>query len=414
MSETPVSVVVVSRNRPQELSKCLKALRLQLYRTFEIIVVADAAGCAAVSALGLSDDIKICRFSDPNISAARNLGIDHAAGDIVAFIDDDAIAEPTWLANLTAPFECEDVAAAGGFVRGRNGISFQWKGEMVDRAGRSHNIDVAEVTVLRGNAMRAVKTQGTNCAFRRDLLVRLGGFDESYLYYMDETDLNLRIGAEGLATAIVPDAEVQHLFAENTVRGPDRAPRSLFQIGASYAFFLRKRELGEEYWAEFANKQRARLVRAMVAGQLEPRDVDRLMRDLEEGRAAGDQRTPKLRNAFASAAAFKPAFSAAAVPECRVISGRRTARRKLFAQARALAAQGAIVTVFCFSANAWFHKRWFHPDGFWVQSGGRFGKSSRCDPLLTFRSGVDRAKRELAAIRAVRGMREDAKIDASF
>ena len=48
-----------------------------------------------------------------------------AAGEIVAFIDDDAVPEPTWLNHLVAPFGRFDVAAAGGFVRARNGISWR-------------------------------------------------------------------------------------------------------------------------------------------------------------------------------------------------------------------------------------------------------------------------------------------------
>ncbi|MCB2152739.1 MAG: glycosyltransferase, partial [Rhodobacteraceae bacterium] len=58
---------------------------------------------------------------------ARNLGLAAAAGEIVAFIDDDAVPEPRWLARLTAPFADPGIAAAGGFVVGRNGISFQWR-----------------------------------------------------------------------------------------------------------------------------------------------------------------------------------------------------------------------------------------------------------------------------------------------
>ncbi|WP_372887787.1 glycosyltransferase family 2 protein, partial [Shimia sp.] len=127
MSQSPVSVVIVSRGRPQALARCLTGLSQQTHPSFETIVVADPSGCAAVNDGAFSGLVKLVAFDEANISAARNLGIARAAGELVAFIDDDAVPEPTWLAHLVAPFDSDpEVMAAGGFVRGRNGISFQW------------------------------------------------------------------------------------------------------------------------------------------------------------------------------------------------------------------------------------------------------------------------------------------------
>ena len=80
----------------------------------------------------LGDQVKSVPFDTSNISAARNAGIAMAAGNVIAIIDDDAVPEPSWLTHLTAPFADPAVAASGGYVIGRNGISFQWKGRTVD------------------------------------------------------------------------------------------------------------------------------------------------------------------------------------------------------------------------------------------------------------------------------------------
>ena len=93
MIDIPVSVVVVSRDRPDALLRCLTGLSQLQYPNFEIVVVADAKGQQAVVASQFSSQIKCIGFDLPNISEARNLGISHAAGDIVAFIDDDAVPE---------------------------------------------------------------------------------------------------------------------------------------------------------------------------------------------------------------------------------------------------------------------------------------------------------------------------------
>ncbi|WP_375687454.1 glycosyltransferase family 2 protein [Pseudooceanicola sp. LIPI14-2-Ac024] len=93
-------MVVVSRGRPGPLALCLDALSRLRYAPYEIVVVADPAGLQAVAAAGLDGLVKTVAFDVPNISAARNAGIAAAAGEVVAFIDDDAVPEPCWLHHL--------------------------------------------------------------------------------------------------------------------------------------------------------------------------------------------------------------------------------------------------------------------------------------------------------------------------
>ena len=137
MSTPTVSVIVVSRGRAADLPLCLLGISQLDYPNFEVVLVADSDGLSAVRELLFFDDLKVIEFNEANISAARNLGIAEAAGELVAFIDDDAVPEPTWLNYLTAGFRDPDVAAAGGFVIGRNGISFQWKARSVDVFGEA-------------------------------------------------------------------------------------------------------------------------------------------------------------------------------------------------------------------------------------------------------------------------------------
>ncbi|MEL6702483.1 MAG: glycosyltransferase, partial [Pseudomonadota bacterium] len=87
------SVVVVSRHRAEALRRCLVSLQQVWAVAFEVIVVADPAG---IDAVGDMPGVIRIPFDAANIAQARNLGIDAARGDIISFIDDDAVAEPCW------------------------------------------------------------------------------------------------------------------------------------------------------------------------------------------------------------------------------------------------------------------------------------------------------------------------------
>ena len=177
-----VSVIVLSRGRPAHLRRCLTGIGQLCHREFEVVVVADAAGVKAVREMGWGNRVKLLRFDAPNVSGARNAGLAQAAGEVVAFIDDDAVPEPTWLDYLTGPFDDAHVAATGGYVIGRNGISFQWTARGVNRLGETVSLDAPGDAPFAPDPPPGFvpKTEGTNCAFRRDILAGLGGFDPAF------------------------------------------------------------------------------------------------------------------------------------------------------------------------------------------------------------------------------------------
>lgn len=407
MSETTVSVVVVSRNRPSALRRCLVGLSQLRYPAFEIVVVADPAGIAAVRDGGFGETVKLLEYDVPNISAARNMGITHAAGDIVAFIDDDAVPEPLWLHHLTAPASRAEVAAMGGYVRGRNGISFQWKARGLDRQGNAYplSLDDARATVLTPPYGHAVKTEGTNMAFRRDTLIALDGFDPAFHYYLDETDLNMRLARTGRATAIVPRAEVHHGFEENRVRNADRVPRDLFDIGASWAVFARKHIHEADratHWKAVQAAERRRLLRHMVSGALEPRSLRRLMARLEEGHSAGLVRAIGTARLPRRAASPFLRFVSSTKPHVWITT--RPARRKRDeARALKLVRQGHVVTLLSLSPTALYHRVAFTEEGVWRQTGGLFGRSERDQPLVSFHRRKVRSRTERERVTFTRG-----------
>lgn len=411
MTALTVSVIIVSRGRSEVLKRCLTGVSQLQYPSFEVVVVADPKGITAAQTLPFAPHLRLVPFDKANISAARNLGVTHAAGEIVAFIDDDAVPEPTWLQHLVAAADRPDVAAMGGFVRGRNGISFQWRARSLDRWGAAHDLDVhaRQPTVLQPPKGRAIKTEGTNMGFRRDVLVALGGFDPAFHYFLDETDLNMRLARAGYATAIVPLAEVHHGYAANTLRASNRVPTDLFDIGASWAVFQRKHVDASEreiQWRKLRAEQRLRLLRYLVEGPLEPRAVRHLLGRLDRGYAEGSARPlDQGRLAAHPAAPFLPFPSPtrkAGILVSRPIRLRRD-RRTAAEKVRS----GENITLFCLSPTIWFHKVSYEPGGFWLQKGGIYGRSDRKMPLFRIFTRSGRVKKEQMRVATQRGLREE-------
>ena len=369
--------------------RCLTAIGQLRYPSFEVIVVADPNGVGAIKSSGLDTRINCLGFDEPNISVARNLGILHAAGEVVAFIDDDAVPEPSWLTYLTEPFKVRDVGAAGGYVRGRNGISYQWKARTIDSEGIETNLDLPsdQPVVLTPKSAAAIKTQGTNMAFRRAVLARMGGFDPAFRYFHDDADVNMRLAKQGVLTALVPLAEVHHGYHANSSRRPNRVPRDLFQIGASWAVYLGKycdAKRRAQVWTKVQANERNRLLRHMVSGGLEPRDVSVMMRGLRSGYSEGLSRKPDNLTPIANCRDLFKRFAGDHAAQSEVISGRVWSAQSMRAKAIAKVKNGHIVTLLMMSPTALFHRIWFHDDGYWVQRGGLFGRSDRDSPLIRF------------------------------
>lgn len=110
------SVVVCTRDRVADLERCLQSLRAQRYQDFEVIVVDDAPDDQPATDLARRFGARYLLQSSPGVSAARNRGARAAHGQIVAFIDDDAVADPDWLLVLADAFQDASITGVAGRI----------------------------------------------------------------------------------------------------------------------------------------------------------------------------------------------------------------------------------------------------------------------------------------------------------
>jgi len=189
-----ISVVVCTYNGAATLEACLASLVRQAYPDYEIIVIDDGSGDATPEIA--------CRFpvryfrQDPNagLSRARNAGLSLATGEIVAYIDDDAEADPHWLYYLAAALKRTAVAVGGpNYCHPGDGFT-----------ARCIDLAPGNPTHVLLNDELAEHVPGCNMAYKKAALTGIGGFDPAHLVAGDDVDVCWRLSSASSATSTGP------------------------------------------------------------------------------------------------------------------------------------------------------------------------------------------------------------------
>jgi glycosyltransferase involved in cell wall biosynthesis len=117
--DTSVSIVLPTCNRPDDLRRCLTALRAQrTERRMEIVVIDNRPGPSSPTPAVVREFDDVCLIEEPRpgLSYARNAGFAAATGDILIAIDDDVTVPDGWLERLVVPFARPEVMAVTGHV----------------------------------------------------------------------------------------------------------------------------------------------------------------------------------------------------------------------------------------------------------------------------------------------------------
>ena len=218
-SETPpsVSVIIATHNRVDWLPRVLSRIQELDYPDYEIIVVDDGSedDTDALLKEWASQGIRSFRHNQSRgASAARNSGVAIAKGEIVAFIDDDAIPEPDWLQRLVSAYVHERVGAVGGAVYHLGTGDPQATGVKANCFGK----DSALTPRGLGPREFIVLMEG-NMSARRKVLEQIGGFDPAIKIYGEGIDLCIRIVRAGYDVLYIPEAVVWHAKAMGPYRG---------------------------------------------------------------------------------------------------------------------------------------------------------------------------------------------------
>ena len=196
-----VSVVVCAYNAESTVGECLESLDCLNYPHYEVIVVNDGSTDGTPEIVRRFPRVRLINTSNVGLAAARNIGLRHATGEILAYTDADTHADSDWLLHLVRPFSDATIHAAGGPAVVPS--DDPWFAQCVARAPG------APTHVLLDDRI-AEHVPGCNCAFRRDALNAIGGFNPIFVRAGDDVDVCWRIQRAGGHIGFAPAALVWH------------------------------------------------------------------------------------------------------------------------------------------------------------------------------------------------------------
>ncbi len=226
-----LSIVIPSYNRANELERCLRALFLLTYphQLIEILVVDDASTDTTSAVLhsliheAETHNIElrsVRHIQRQGVAISRNTGAEVAKHELIAYIDSDCVASPTWLTELVPLFQDTRIAAVGGIIRGYERQSILGRYE-----------DMCSSLAMGARPQR-VSLEGpltylptANLLIRRAIWQSLGGF--APLTQGEDVDFCRRILLSGAHIRYIPQGIVYHDYRTTL--------KSFLKIRAAYA-----------------------------------------------------------------------------------------------------------------------------------------------------------------------------------
>lgn len=198
------SVIVPTYNRLPQLKQCIAVLAALTHPAYEVIVINDGSTDGTKEYLTQLSNTRFKVVNLPQnlgVSEARNRGVAEANYPIVAFTDDDCIAEPTWLSELLKPFANEQI---GFSIGATEYVAHGYCGYFPERIIQNQH----------GQFPGA-----GNIAYRKEVFAKIGGFKDEFfrVYHNEDSELAVRAVVAGFTYVSCPAAVVFHQASTWTV-----------------------------------------------------------------------------------------------------------------------------------------------------------------------------------------------------
>ncbi|MDE3196356.1 MAG: glycosyltransferase family 2 protein [Acidobacteriota bacterium] len=203
MNRPGIAAVIPVHNRLDLLDRLLATIRAQTVPFSEIILVDNFSGACLDPGCTV-----ISMGENAGFARAVNRGWRAASAEWIAILNSDVELDPRWAERLLEAAG-EASFATGTILSAADSSRIDGSYDLMSRAACAWRAGYGEPDTGGQRAPIAV-APGTACLFRRDVLMRLGGFDETFESYLEDVDLGLRCLREGLGGVYVPGAVAWH------------------------------------------------------------------------------------------------------------------------------------------------------------------------------------------------------------
>ncbi|MCX6151707.1 MAG: glycosyltransferase [Ignavibacteriales bacterium] len=243
LNELPgISVIVCSRDRAEWLRRCLESLKNLDYQKYEVVVVDNCTKDSSTFNVVKESGFRYVKESKPGLDWARNKGIEEANYNLVAFIDDDAIASKGWLNGIEKAFENEEIMAVTGLVLPAE-LETEAQSNFEIYGGMSKGF--SGFTIRKENLNYKTRFWssswgvGANMAFRKILFNKIGLFDVALDVGTPtagggDIEFFQRVVSSGYILRYEPSALVKHFHRKDDIS----LKNQIFNNGKSFPAYL--------------------------------------------------------------------------------------------------------------------------------------------------------------------------------
>ena len=239
MPPSQVTVAIPTLAADSKLADCVRSLAAQTRQDFDVIIIDNSGKRLARQTLGACENLHFIE-NDTNVGfgVAINQACSHSQSPYLATLNDDAVAAPQWLEALISTIESQPgIGMCASQVRLMDTEQLDSAGMLICADGSSKQRGHRAQPSAYRQSEEVLLPSGSAALYRREMLEAIGGFDEDFFLYCEDTDLGLRARWAGWKCWYAPNAVVYHHYSHTAGRA---TPLKAYYVERNRLFLLAK------------------------------------------------------------------------------------------------------------------------------------------------------------------------------